>query len=90
MSASDLPVTDLQRRLLIAEARKWLGGAPIADPSDGVGHDGLAAGDPGLGGPEGQGHGGVGRDGGSSSMPPEGSDQARALAERILVILGER
>ena len=89
MSASDLPVTDLQRRLLIAEARKWLG-APVADPSDGVGHEGLAAGDPGLGGPQGQGHGGVGRDGGGASMPPEGSDQARALAERILVILGER
>ena len=89
MAVSDLPVTGLERRLLIAEARKWLE-APVADPSDGVGHDGLAAGDPGLGGPEGQGHGGVGRDGGGSSMLPEGSDQARALAERILVILGER
>ena len=89
MSASDLPVTDLQRRLLIAEARKFLA-APVTDPSDGVGHDGLAAGDPGMGGPEGQGHGGVGRDGGGSSMQPDGSDQARALAERILVILGER
>jgi hypothetical protein len=89
MSASDLPITDLQRRLLIAEARKWLG-APVADPSDGVGHDGLAAGDPGLGGPQGRGHGGVGREGGGSSTPPEGADQARALAERILVILGER
>ena len=89
MSASDLPVTELQRRLLIAEARKWLGG-PVADTSDGVGHDGLAAGDPGMGGPQGRGHGGVGRDGGGSATSPGGSDQARTLAERILVILGER
>ena len=89
MPAQDLPVTDQERRLLIDEARKWLG-SPAADPSDGVGHGGLADEDPGLGGPGGQGHAGVGRDGGGSSSRPDGPGQARMLAERILAILGER
>jgi hypothetical protein len=39
MSDISLPVTDVQRRHLIAEARKHLGVS--ADPSDGVGHGGL-------------------------------------------------
>jgi hypothetical protein len=88
MSTKDTPVTGLERQLIIAEARKWL--VPSADPSDGVGHAGLAADDPGLGGPDGVGHGGVGRDGGGTSQGRGGPDQARLLAERILAILGER
>ena len=88
MSIKDTPVTDLERRLIITEARKWL--VPQADPSDGVGHAGLPDGDPGLGGPEAVGHGGVGRDGGGISQNLRGPDEARALAERILAILGER
>ena len=88
MSIKDMPVTDMQRRLIITEARKWL--VPTGDPSDGVGHAGLPDDDPGLGGPDGVGHGGVGRDSGGTSTSPRGTDQARVLAERILVILGER
>jgi hypothetical protein len=87
MSDINLAVTDVQRRLLIAEARKHLGVS--ADPSDGVGHSGLSPDDPGLGGPGGLGHGGVGREGGGSFQVTDAS-AARALAERILAILGER
>jgi hypothetical protein len=87
MSVSDSPVTELERRLLIAEARKYLGSP--TDPSDGVGHGGLSSGDPGQGGSEGDGHGGVGRDGGGSYQRTDVSS-GRALAERILAILGER
>ena len=86
MTVSDLPLTSLERRLVIAEARKWL----ATDPSDGVGHAGLPRNDPGMGGPDGEAHAGVGRDGGGSSASPDGPRQARALAERILAILGER
>ena len=80
MSDIDVPVTDIQRRLLIAEARQHLGLS--ADPSDGVGHGGLSRDDPGLGGAGGLGHGGVGRDGDGSFQAPDAS-AARALAERI-------
>ena len=41
MSVSDSPVTEVERRLLIAEARKYL--SSPSDPSDGVGHGGLLA-----------------------------------------------
>jgi hypothetical protein len=88
MSMKEMPLTDLERRLIVAEARQWLVAA--ADPADGVGHAGLTDGDPGLGGPEGDGHGGVGRDGGGAVQGVRGPDQARLLAERILAILGER
>lgn len=84
----DVPITDLQRRLIVTEARKWL--VSPADPSNGVGHGGLPDSDPGLGGADGQGHAGVGRDGDGSSQLTGTGDDARALAERILAILGER
>ena len=88
MSTKDSPVTDLERRLIITEARKWL--VPAADPSDGVGHAGVSDDDAGQGGLNGRGHAGVGRAGAGSSPSANSADRARALAERILAILGER
>lgn len=87
MASNDASVTDVQRRLLIAEARKWLR-ATEPDPANGVGHEGLPDGDRGLGGHEAEGHAGVGRAGGGAS-PPTGAEVTE-LAERILAILGER
>ena len=88
-----MTVTPDQRELLIAEARAWLVRSEDQDPSDGVGHGGLAEGQPGLGGDQ----GGVGRSGlkqqqaSSTASPSETAERAhvRALAERILLILGE-
>ena len=48
-----MTVTPDQRELLIAEARAWLVRSEDQDPSDGVGHGGLAEGQPGLGGDQG-------------------------------------
>ena len=87
-----MTVTPDQRELLIAEARAWLDRSGDQDPSDGVGHGGLAEGQPGLGGDQ----GGVGRSGlkqqqaSSTASPSETAKRAnvRALAERILLILG--
>jgi hypothetical protein len=89
-----MTITPDQRELLIKEARAWLVSSEDRDPSDGVGHGGLPEGEPGLGGD----HGGVGRSGLSVEQPPKAGTPSnltekanvRALAERILLILGER
>jgi hypothetical protein len=80
---TDAPISHLERRLLIEEARKFL--KPI-DPSHGVGHAGMdsAAAESLTTTIE-----GLGRAGGPSSSAETGN-QARLLAERILAILGER
>jgi hypothetical protein len=88
-----MTVTPDQRELLIKEARAWLAWSADRDPSDGVGHGGLADGQPGLGGDQ----GGVGRSGlkqhqaSSTASPSEITERAkvRAFAERVLLILGE-
>ena len=88
-----MTVTPDQRELLIKEARAWLAWSEVRDPSDGVGHGGLAEGQPGLGGDQ----GGVGRSGlkeqqtSSTATPSEITERAkvRAFAERVLLILGE-
>jgi hypothetical protein len=58
--SKDEPVSNIERRLLMEEARRWLG-SPATDPADGVGRSGLPTNDAGLGGPDGTGHAGVGR-----------------------------
>lgn len=86
-----MTVTPDQRELLIAEARAWLAWSDDQDPSDGVGHGGLAEGQAGLGGDQ----GGVGRSGlkqqQGTASPGEITERAkvRAFAERVLLILGE-
>jgi hypothetical protein len=88
-----MTVTPDQRELLIREARAWLAWSEERDPSGGVGHGGLAEGQPGVGGDQ----GGVGRSGlnqqqaSSNVSPSEIAERAkvRAFAERVLLILGE-
>jgi hypothetical protein len=90
-------ISEIQRELLVNEARAWLrwaDGLSADDPSrGGVGYDGIKEGDVGPGGPHGVAHGGLGRSGSATSdlagSELKDTDLVRAMATKILYILGE-
>ena len=91
-------ISESQRKLLIEEALAWLrwaeGSAGDHPAYQGVGYGGIE-GTPGPGGPHGIGHGGLGRGGSTGELAESESAElsdrhlVRALAFKILTILGE-
>jgi hypothetical protein len=90
-------ISEIQRELLVNEARAWLrwaDGLSADHPSQGgVGYGGLKEGDVGPGGPDGVGHGGLGRSGTVTNELAghelKDTDLVRAMATKVLYILGE-